>query len=418
MSPYSKSKADLVFEINELKNKLFEAEDTLEAIRTGAVDALVISDKLGERIFSLQSVDYSYRIMIENMAEGAVTLNREGIIIFSNRRFADIIKREMSAIVGKQFNELVPESMCAEFTSFYHKCLTGASRREFVISAKDIMIPISISGVNFFANGQTNICLIINDLRESKKAEKALNDKVAELERANEELQRFAYVASHDLQEPLRMISTYLQLIEKRYKDKLDTDANEFIDFAVNGAKRMQNLILGLLEYSRITTRGNPMILISMEDIYNGVRDNMQLVIAETGASITCDKLPIVLGDAPQISRLIQNLLSNALKFCGDKKPIIHISAKYGRGMWVFGVQDNGIGIDPKHFDRIFVIFQRLNGFNYPGTGIGLSVAKRIVERHGGEIYLESEVGKGTTFYFTLPAVDKDRYHTIERMNL
>jgi light-regulated signal transduction histidine kinase (bacteriophytochrome) len=151
-----------------------------------------------------------------------------------------------------------------------------------------------------------------------------------------------------------------------------------------------------------------------MEDIYNGVRENMHLAILEAGASITCDKLPKVMGDAPQISRLVQNLFSNAIKFRGKKKPIIHFSAKYKQGKWVFGVQDNGIGIDLKYFDRIFMVFQRLNGHNYPGTGIGLSVAKSIIERHGGEIYLESEVNKGTTFYFTLPAVDDG---DLERIN-
>jgi PAS domain S-box-containing protein len=245
------------------------------------------------------------------------------------------------------------------------------------------------------------------DITEQRKAEKELEKKISELKAANEELQRFAYVASHDLQEPLRMISSYLQLLERRYKDKLDQDANEFIGFAVNGARRLQKMIESLLEYSRVETRGEPFKPVSCDEALNDALSNLEIAIKENDAIITRDTLPIVWGDAAQLSRLFQNLISNSLKFRGREKPQITISAQRRNSKWLFSIKDNGIGIAAQYYERIFVIFQRLHGYDYPGTGIGLSISKRIVERHGGKMWVESEPGKGATFYFTLPAIEE-----------
>ena len=239
-----------------------------------------------------------------------------------------------------------------------------------------------------------------NDLVEARQK---LEESVSELGRSNADLQQFAYVASHDLQEPLRMVSSYTQLIARRYKGKLDADADEFIAFAVDGANRMQRLILDLLAYSRVNTAGRQFEPTAMETVLKAALNNLTNAVKESQAIITHDPLPAVMGDDKQLAQLFQNLLSNAVKFGGAQPPRIHISAKQADGEWLCSVRDHGIGIDPQYADRIFVIFQRLHTREeYPGTGIGLAICKKIVERHGGRIWVESELGKGATFYFTM----------------
>jgi PAS domain S-box-containing protein len=228
--------------------------------------------------------------------------------------------------------------------------------------------------------------------------------KTEDLTRSNSELEQFAYVASHDLQEPLRMISSYVQLLSRRYEGKLDKDADDFIAYAVEGTKRMQQLINDLLAYSRVGTRGKPPASTDFEDIFSEAMANLKMATEEAGAVVTHDQLPTAMADKLQMVQLFQNLIGNAIKFRGQEIPRIHVSARPEGELWVFSVRDNGIGIDPQFYDRIFTIFQRLHGREeYPGTGIGLAVSKKIVERHGGRIWLESELGKGTTFYFTVP---------------
>ncbi len=234
------------------------------------------------------------------------------------------------------------------------------------------------------------------EIIERKKVEK-------ELKRSNIELERFAYVASHDLQEPLRMVSSFTQLLADRYKDKLDDDANQFIDFAVDGALRMRDLIDDLLTYSRLMSKEKEFQMINCETILNGVKSNLENSITESNAIITQDSMPIVYGDQIQLSRLFQNLIENAIKFRREETPKIHIGVKENKDNWEFFVSDNGIGIDSKYFDKIFTIFQRLhNRKEYKGTGIGLAICKKIVSQHGGKIWIKSEIGKGTTIYFTI----------------
>jgi signal transduction histidine kinase len=247
--------------------------------------------------------------------------------------------------------------------------------------------------------------------RARDELEERVRERTAELEVANEELvrsnaelQQFAYVASHDLQEPLRLISSYTQLLARRYRGKLDADADDFIAFAVDGAKRMQKLINDLLIYSRVTTQGRPLKPASAQAALDQALANLQAVIAERQAVVTHDPLPTVLADDTQLMQLFQNLVANALKFHHQAPPQVHISAEAKDGQWLFSVQDNGIGIESHYSERIFVIFQRLHTqAEYPGTGIGLALCKRIVERHGGRIWVESQPGQGATFYFTLP---------------
>jgi signal transduction histidine kinase len=234
-----------------------------------------------------------------------------------------------------------------------------------------------------------------------------LNEALKELKRSNTELEQFAYIASHDLQEPLRMISSYVQLLAKRNKEKLDPDSLEFINFAVDGAVRMKRLIDDLLAYSRVGTKSKPFAPTDCRSVFEKVIKNLQVVIGEKKASITCDPLPMVMANEDQLVQLMQNLIANALKFCKEKTPEVRVLCRPEGDRWCLGVRDNGIGIAPENFDKIFQIFQRLHTRNeYEGTGIGLAVCKKIVEAHGGRIWLESEMGKGTTFWFDLGATD------------
>ncbi len=248
------------------------------------------------------------------------------------------------------------------------------------------------------------------DVTERMDSEEKLKKTMDELKRSNKELQQFAYAASHDLQEPLRMITSFSQLLERRYKDRLDKDAEEFIEFIVEGSQRMKQLIDDLLAYSRVSSMDvKEFEKIDLETILNVVLSNLSVSIKENNAIITHDTLPTVFADESQMVQLFQNLIGNAIKFKGKNKPKIHISTKKDENDWKFGVADNGIGIDPKHQEQIFEVFKRLHTREeYPGTGIGLSIAKKIIQQHGGQIWVESELGKGTTFYFTIPNKTKE----------
>ena len=228
-----------------------------------------------------------------------------------------------------------------------------------------------------------------------------------ELETSNERLEQFAYAASHDLQEPLRMVSSYLRLIEQRYADELDEDGEEFIDYAVDGADRMRNMIEGLLEYSRVDTRGDPFDPVELDEVLADVCEDLQVRIAESDAEITAGELPRVRGDRGQLRQLFQNLLDNAIEYSGEGPPRIDVSVERDGAGYVFSVRDEGIGIPGSDSERVFEVFQRLHSQDeHAGTGVGLALCKRIVERHGGDIRVDSEPGEGTTFSFTLPAAD------------
>jgi two-component system sensor histidine kinase/response regulator len=247
------------------------------------------------------------------------------------------------------------------------------------------------------------------EARERERAEAAQTELSKELARSNIELEQLAYVASHDLQEPLRMIASYLQLLEKKYQGRLDAEAHEFIGFAVDGAKRMQALINDLLTYSRIGAAVLPLQPTDCTKVVDTALRSLRLAIEESGAQIEYGGLPVVLGDATQLTQLFQNLIANAIKFRGDQAPRIIVSAELEESFWRFSVQDNGIGIAQEYFDRIFVMFQRLHSRSaYRGTGIGLAICKKIVERHGGRIWVESVPGRGTVFKFTLQRAGED----------
>ncbi|OVE85129.1 PAS domain-containing sensor histidine kinase [Natronolimnobius baerhuensis] len=276
-----------------------------------------------------------------------------------------------------------------ELFEFEYPCHSPETKRWFLMRA-----------AQFTEDGQRFVAVAHFDITDRYQYQQ-------QLEASNERLQQFAYVASHDLQEPLRMVTSYLQLLENRYGDELDEDAEDFIEFAVDGARRMEAMIEGLLAYSRVETQGKSFESVSLEAVLEDVLTDLEIQINETGAEITAESLPTVDGDASQLRQLFQNLLDNAITYSGEETPQVSIGAQREGDEWVISVSDDGIGIDPDETDRVFEVFQRLHSHEeYSGTGIGLALCKRIVERHGGEIWVSSAPGDGSTFSFTLPAAD------------
>jgi light-regulated signal transduction histidine kinase (bacteriophytochrome) len=263
------------------------------------------------------------------------------------------------------------------------------------------------SATLFTPDGKTVLATIAQgqDITDRKKAEDALQEYAANLKQSNEDLERFAYVASHDLREPLRMVTSFSQLLEKNYKGRLDADADEFIGYIVEGGRKMDALVNDLLEFSRITSRGKPFEPTDMNAVLSEVLKSLSVTIRENNVEIEAGMLPIVWVDRSQMALVFQNLVANAIKFREALAPVVAIDATRVRNEWVLSVRDNGIGIDPEYHEKIFELFQRLHSRDeYPGTGIGLAICKRIVERHGGRIWVESQPGEGSTFFFTIPA--------------
>jgi PAS domain S-box-containing protein len=364
------------------------------------------------RLFELlKNNEEKFRSVAQTASDAIISADSHGNIIFWNSGAETIFGYMAEKVTGKPFAFIVPE----RFKEYHQKGMnravskgvltTSGKRLETTGVRKDgSEFPLELSLARWETKEGIFFTTIIRDTTEQKQAEEELERLIEELERSNKELEQFAYIASHDLQEPLRMVSSYVQLISKRYKDKLDQDADDFIAFIVNGTTHMQTLLHDLLTYSRVGTHGEPFGFTDLNSVFDKATINLKKVIDRNHADIKYENLPSVHADEVQMVQVFQNLIANAIKFRGEKTPRIHISAEQKENEWVLQVRDNGIGIDPKHFDRIFIIFKRLHTKEkYPGTGIGLAICKKIVERHGGRIWVESEPGKGLTFYFTIP---------------
>ena len=364
-----------------------------------------------------------YQSLVDTLPINILRKDLRGRVTFGNRGYCERMGKPLGELLGKADHDLFPPELAEKYCRDDEKVVRTGEMFEDIEEHRSgddhrLYVHVLKAPVHDASGKIVGTQVIFWDVTARRLAEEALERAAAELARSNKELEQFAYVASHDLQEPLRMITSYTQLIARRYQDRLDEDAKEFMRFAVDGALRMQKLIQGLLEYSRVGTRGKPFEAASCESALDGALANLKIVLEESGAVLHRTPLPRIMGDPIQLTQLFQNLISNALKFRGQEKPVIQIEAErkikpdaaalnVPPYEWVFHVRDNGIGIEPQYFERIFVIFQRLHTQDqYPGTGIGLAICRKIVERHGGRIWLDSIAGRGTTFHFTLPAMD------------
>ncbi len=364
---------------------LRESDTKFRGVLDGAPDAMIISGENG----AIQ------------------TVNSQAVALFGHHR-EDLVGRTLDNLLVRRDESgepaAEPDGKARDSAVVNFQAL--AAKYDGVRKSGELF-PIELSRRPLEVGGQRLLISAIRDRTEQEHAEEALSKYSLDLARSNAELERFAYVASHDLQEPLRMVSSYTQLLSRRYKGKLDANADEFIAYAVDGANRMQKLINDLLALSRVGTQARPSEPVDTGAVLRRVLSDMGGTIEAAGATVAVpDGMPTVLADGTQIGQLFQNLVGNAIKFKGTEPPRVEISVGPAEeGFWRFAFKDNGIGIEPQYFERIFVIFQRLHGKEqYPGTGIGLAICKKIVERHGGQLWVDSQPGQGATFLFTLPA--------------
>ena len=362
---------------------------------------------------NLAQMEARYRGLLEAAPDAMVVVNQRGEIVLLNVQAEKQFGYRRDELLGQRLTNIIPEG-------FAERLVADALRTTAEALAQQIGTGIELTGLRtdgsqfpieimlspLESSEGVLVTAAIRDITARKAAEARLVQKVEELNRSNEELEQFAYIASHDLQEPLRMVASYTQLLSKRYKGKLDSDADQFIAFAVDGASRMQHLIQDLLAYSRVGKRGGELLDVSSEEALEQALINLRGAIEESGAVVTHDPLPRVMADADQLTQVLQNLVGNAIKYQRPGIPLIHLSvARDSEGMWLFSIRDNGLGIDSQFFEKIFGMFQRLHKREeFAGTGMGLAICKKIVERHGGKIWVESRPGAGSTFRFTLAA--------------
>jgi len=392
MKDEQKTKQQLVAELAGMRQRVAKLEE-LETERKRVEEVLRESEA-------------KYSALVENSRDGIVIL-QDGVMKFVNTASLEIVGYTPEELLGIDFLKVVTPEDREMVIKRYADRMAGKevpSIYEMALIRKDgITVPVEVNATFINYEGRPADLVVIRDITERKRAEE-------ELRRSNQELEHFAYIASHDLQEPLRMVSSYTQLLAQRYKDKLDADADEFIHYVEDGVSRMRALINGLLVYSRVGTSGAAFELTDCEAAFDCALTNLQVAVDGSGAVITHHPLPVVMADASQLTQVFQNLIGNAIKFCSQELPRIHVAAEPRGNEWLFSIRDNGIGIDPQYHDRIFDMSQRLHSrTEYPGSGIGLAICDKVLKRHGGRIWVESETGKGATFYFTIP-IKGDRY--------
>lgn len=354
-----------------------------------------------------------FRLAVEACPGGIVMVDSAGAIQLVNAETERMFGYQRQELIGQPVEILIPMRMRGEHPGYRAKYndnpgarRMGAGRDLYGRRKDGSEFPVEVGLNPIHTRDGLFILSVIIDISERKLAEQSLEQQRQELQRSNAELEQFAYVASHDLQEPLRMVANYTELLAERYKGRLDDKADKYINYAVDGAKRMQQLVADLLALSRVGTQAKPLRPTDANIVVRHVQDSMASAIRKTGAEVLCGKLPTVNADEVQLGQVFQNLIGNAIKFRSDRPPRIAISAESMRGQWQFVVEDNGIGIEKEYSERVFQMFQRLHERDkYDGSGIGLAIVKKIVERHGGRVWFESTPGEGTKFFFTMPAV-------------
>ncbi|ELZ24444.1 PAS/PAC sensor signal transduction histidine kinase [Haloterrigena salina JCM 13891] len=382
----------LYFRVNTAP--VFGPDGEIERIITGSKDITELKERERQLEQRKSELETELSEILGRISDAFYALDDEFRFTHLNDHAAELVGRPKDEILDRKAWDVVPDGTEDRHREEFERALETQEpvTFEIYVDEDDVWFEFNVYP------SETGLSVYFRDVSERKEYQR-------KLEESNERLEQFAYAASHDLQEPLRMVTSYLQLLESRYTDELDGDAEEFIEFAVDGAERMRKMIDGLLEYSRVETQGEPLEPIDLDEVVDDAIGNLQVRIEETSASIETESLPRVRGDESQLQQVFQNLVSNALEYSGDEPPRVRISADRRGSRWKVSVRDEGIGIDPEDQDRIFEVFQRLHGRDeHPGTGIGLSLCQRIVERHDGDIRVDSEPGEGTTFSFTLPA--------------
>ena len=388
----------------------FLADITISALRDPAGNLLGYSE-LSHDLTSSVASEAKYRGLLEAAPDAMVVVNQDEKIELLNVQAENQFGYPRDELVGQPLENIIPEGFAERLVADGARTAVDALAQqmgtgiELFGRRKDgNEFPIEIMLSPLKGPDGVLVTAAIRDISERKKSEAHLLKTVEELKRSNDELEHFAYVASHDLQEPLRMVASYTQLLAKRYKGRLDSDADEFIAFAVDGSNRMQGLIRDLLAYSRAGSSSSAVRETDSEGALKSALSNLRAAIEESGAVVTHDNLPVITTDHAQLTQVFQNLVGNAIKYRGAAVPHIHISASRDDGdEWTFSVRDNGMGIEQQYFEKIFVLFQRLHGRQeFEGTGIGLAICKKILERLGGRIWVESQPGKGSEFHFTL----------------
>jgi len=391
---------------SELLKRLSQAEESILNIQNKTIEALLPVKNKADKTLTVRLPDHTYRVFLEKIQEAAVILDTRGFILYSNTKFASLVDMPLSTAIGSDFHSVLHAECLKKFERFLMISCKKNIRAEFsILTGAGKLLPVLFSGTRLHLQDSDALGIAVTDLTWHKQEEKELQLKNQLLKTSNNELANFAYIASHDLQEPLRTITNYLGLFQRKYTEKLDDQTLGYLVYINEATTRMRELINDLLEYSRIGRNDANMVKIDCNLLLQTVLKDISAVIQENKAIIKAEPLPTITGYYIEIKSLFQNLISNAVKFRKkEQDPVILIGSEEKEQEYVFSVKDNGIGIEKKYYERIFIIFQRLHTrAEYPGTGIGLAFCKKIVELHKGRIWVESKPGIGSTFYFTLP---------------
>ncbi len=408
----AESREDLLLKIDNLESRLAESEQLIEAIKAGEVDAFALNTSIVPEIYTLQSGDYAYRILIEEFGEGAVNLSEEGLIVYTNTYFFELLHLKYENVIGRSIFDFIDAASVCHFKEIFEKSLLGKSKGEINLIVNGKLVPVYISLTSLQPKLAT-VGMIITDQTTTKQHEaivsryqRDLETKNTALAQSNLELDSFSYIASHDLQEPLRKIQTFCRRILETASQEFSETTKDYFDRVVNASKRMQHMISSLLEYSRMNSLQVDRTLIDLNEVFNEATSELLDEEESHCITIAAELLPSIVGIPNQIKQLFTNLLSNAIRYKKKDTPLeIKVLSEKENSFWKITVVDNGIGFDPQYAEKIFELFQRLHTrFEYEGTGIGLAICKKIVQNHMGYIKAIGLPGQGASFAIYLPA--------------